>query len=362
MKASRRAGERYRVAMMLTGLTGYLDAKFRALADRDVDLMIVTQAARENVGYERHAIQDIATVHPWSDPPDPAELIRLLDEFRPHAVLVHSWHIPPYREALKGRTGTLRVCWMDNNWLGSPRQWVGRAGSRWFIRPMFDAAMVPCERSEIFARYLGFTPESILRGSLSADTDLYGAGPWPGSELKARGRFVAALRMVPHKGAESLAKGYRAYRYRTAEPWELHLAGVGPLSSAFDGIPGVVRHGFVQPRDLAALFHASSAYVNPSLAEPYGVALHEAASAALPIVSSDMVGAAPTLVQDGYNGYLYRAGDDAALADRLERVSSASAGRLEDMSEVSRHLSRRLSPSGWARNMEEFLDRHILEV
>ncbi|WP_436697968.1 glycosyltransferase family 4 protein [Nocardioides sp. BYT-33-1] len=353
---ARRDAEPLRVVMLATGLTGYLDAKFRALVARGVELFVITQAKRDNVAYERFPLEDVARVHAWHELPTGEELDRLVDDFAPHAILVHSWHIPPYRDVLKGREGQcLRVCWMDNNWLGTPRQWVGRATSRWFLRPMFDAAMVPCERTETFARHLGFAPDAILRGSLCADTDLYGAGPWPGTELAGRGAFLSALRMVHHKGADVLADAYRRYRAAVAEPWELHLAGVGPLEAEFDGVPGVVRHGFVQPRDLAGLFHRSSAYVNPSLAEPYGVVLHEATAAGLPVITSDMVGAAPTMVQDGVNGFLYPTGDAAALADRMARTSTAGPERLEEMSAVSKALSMRLSPASWARNLEDFL-------
>ncbi|MEJ7635423.1 glycosyltransferase family 4 protein [Aeromicrobium sp.] len=345
-----------KVVMLATGLTGYLDASFRQLVDHGVELFIITRRFRPDVDYQPFPITQLARVHAWEDEPTGAELNRLVDDFDPDAVLVHSWHVPPYRAVLKKRAGlSTRLLWMDNNWLGTPKQWLGRATSPWYVRRLFDAAFVPCERTELFARRLGFGEEDILRGSLAADTDLYGAAPVAGAELLERAQFVSALRMVHHKGADVLAEAYDRYRSLADDPWNLHVAGEGPLLTGLVKQPGVVSHGFVQPAELSALMHRSSAYINPSRAEPYGVVLHEAAASSLPILTSSSVGAAPTMVQDGYNGWMVPPGDPDALAAAMVRLSGSTPDRLGDMSRVSHAMSQRLSPQGWARNMFEFL-------
>jgi glycosyltransferase involved in cell wall biosynthesis len=43
-------------------------------------------------------------------------------------------------------------------------------------------------------------------------------------------------------------------------------------------------------------------------------------NAARPMIVSDRVGAAPDLVEEGVNGFVYPAGDVEALAERLARV------------------------------------------
>lgn len=345
-----------KVVMLATGLTGYLDASFRELVDQGVELFIITRRFRENVDYKPFPIAQQARVHTWVDEPTGRELNELVDDFDPDAVLVHSWHVSPYRAVLRKRAGqSVRVLWMDNNWLGTPKQWLGRATSPWYVRRLFDAAFVPGERTELFARRLGFDDKDILRGSLTADTDLFGSAPLTGAELQERAQFVSALRMVHHKGADVLAEAYQQYRTLVDRPWELHVAGEGPLLAGLTDQPGVVSHGFIQPTDLAALMRRSSGYINPSRAEPYGVVLHEAAASSLPILTSTTVGSAPTMVQDGYNGWLVPPGDAAALATAMARLSGSTPERLGDMSRVSHAISQRLSPQGWARNMVQFL-------
>ncbi|MGH3411734.1 MAG: glycosyltransferase family 4 protein [Marmoricola sp.] len=346
-----------RIAVLANGMTGYLDACFRALTDRGVELLIVYPESVVNTDYDGLPIARTARMHPWTDDPSPAELNRLIDDFDPDAILMHSWDFLPYRAVVRGRTGTVRVLWIDNNWLATAKQWLGRATHRIYLSPLFDAVLVPSDRTEFFARRLGFGPSDCIRGSLSADTELYGAEPVDGDELVARHRFCAVLRMVHHKGADVLADAYRQYRTLTDDPWDLDLVGIGPMLGAFDGILGVNRHGFLQPAEVAGVLHRSSCLVNPSRLEPYAVVLHEAAAAALPMLSTDFVAAHVTMVQDGYNGWVVQNSRPDLLAGAMARMSSLDAERLGEMSRTSRLISQRLSPAGWARNLEEEIAR-----
>lgn len=248
---------------------------------------------------------------------------------------------------------------MDNVWLATPKQWLGRLASPFYLHPLFDAVMVPSDRTEFFARRLGFAAADVIRGAWSADTELFHSGPRDGSELAGRRRFVSALRLVHHKGADILAEAYAIYRAESKDPWDLDVAGIGPLAAAFDELPGVHLHGFVAPGDLAELMRTSSCYVNPSRMEPYALVLHEAAAAGLPIVCGDMIGAAPTMVQDGQNGWIVPGGDPRALAEAMQRVAELSPGRLGEMSEISRKLGSRISPEGWARHIDDELRRRV---
>lgn len=348
-----------RVAMLAKGWTGFLDTSFRRLADRDVELFIAYPAGMKDTAYPPYAVHEYADVLRWESAPPVGELLDRIREFRPDAVLVHSWEVDAYRAVLKAHPEALRVLWMDNIWLGTPRQWMGRLTSRWYLHPLFDAAFVPSDRTEAFARRLGFGADAIIRGAWSADTGLFGAPERTPDELGSRRRFVSALRLVHHKGADQLGEAYTRYRTLTPEPWDLDIAGIGPLADTLSDIPGVHLHGFLAPEDLAALMHRSSCYINPSRQEPYGLVLHEAAAAGLPILSGDVIGAAPTMVQDGQNGWVFPGSDPAALADAMLRVSSRTPEELADMSRISRSLSLRISPDGWARHLHEEVLRRL---
>ena len=107
---------------------------------------------------------------------------------------------------------------------------------------------------------------------------------------------------------------------------------------------------------------ASSCLILPSHIEWYGVVVHEAAVAGLPLICADGVGAVPHLLQDGFNGWTVAAGDVEDLADAMVRMSTAGEERLKEMSDGSRALGSRLTPRIWARNLEEELARRLPRV
>lgn len=343
-----------RVAVLASGWTGYNDAALRELAARGVELLVVFENHSPDTAFTARSVDEYAQVYAWEGTPGPGEVLDRLTAFAPDAVLMHSWHYKPYREAMAGLPpGTLRVCWMDNVWRRIPKQWAGRLVAPRYVQPLFDAAMVPSDRTENFARMLGFGEEAVIRGSLSADSALFTAPPRDGEDLAAARRFVACLRLVEHKGADILAQAYARYRETTADPWDLLVVGIGPLETELRGIPGVELAGFLQPREVAAELRRSSCLVNPAREEPFGVILHEAALSSLPIISTYFVGAAPLYVQDGQNGWVVPRNDAERLASAMRRLSSLPAPRLGEMSRISHHLGARTSSAGWARNLHE---------
>jgi glycosyltransferase involved in cell wall biosynthesis len=216
---------------------------------------------------------------------------------------------------------------------------------------------VPGDRTEFYARRIGFGISDIIRGSLSADVDLFHSGPRPGHELAGHRAFLYVGRLVWHKGADLLGAAYRRYRELTDDPWDLHVAGTGPFDEHVRSIPGVTMHGFLQPPQIAELMRAVSCFALTSHIEPYGVVVHEAAAAGLPILCTEFSGAGPSYVQDGANGWLVPAGDSESWAQAMLRMSTSDESRLAAMSDVSRALSQRITPAIWALNLHEQLER-----
>ncbi|MCK5891564.1 MAG: glycosyltransferase family 4 protein [Aeromicrobium sp.] len=350
-----------RVAVLASGWAGFNDAACRELASRGVELLVVTPSTAPDTDYADLGFGEYAQVHLWHGAPADGEVREVVRAFAPDAVLMHSWHFGPYREAVRALpAGTLRVCWMDNVWRNVAKQWVGRVVAPWWVQSIFDCVMVPSDRTEFFARRLGFGEDQVIRGSLAADTSVFGSEPRTGEEIAGHRAFLACQRLVHHKGADVLADAYRRYRAASTDPWDLAVAGLGPLASDFEGIDGVRMLGFQQPGELATLMRSSSAFVLPSRIDPYGVALHEAAVSGLPLITTYQVGAAPSFVQDGQNGWTVASGDAAALAASMGHMAAladdpAGVARLGEMSDLSRALGSRTSSVGWARNLHEQL-------
>lgn len=86
--------------------------------------------------------------------------------------------------------------------------------------------------------------------------------------------------------------------------------------------------GFKNIPELPIYYSLADIFVIPSFNEVWGMVVNEAMCFGLPIISSDSVGAAPDLVSEGVNGYLYPCGSVEELAKRL--ISLIQDGGLRE--------------------------------
>jgi len=333
-------------------MSGHSRASFVALRDAGADLTLVHRAATADAPYDDSRLDLGVETSRWSTEADEAAIRDQVERFAPDTLLVCSWDVGAYRRvsrAMKGRT--LRILCMDNSWLGTAKQWGGRLVSPAVIRPSYDVAFLPGERQAVFARRLGFGDDRILWGFYTCDHPLFSAIGGHGRAGLAPA-FVFAGRLVAAKGADVLAEAYRRYRSTAADPWPLILCGTGPLAGAFAGLDGVDALGFVQPEEIPAVFARSGCLVLPSRFEPWGVVIHEAASAGLAVVCSTACGASTRLVLDGYNGAVVGVGDPAALAAAMSWVAAAGTDGAA-LSRRSTELARQFTPARWAEYLLE---------
>lgn len=265
------------------------------------------------------------------------------------AVVVCSWHIPSYRRVAKSLRGrTTRILFMDNPWLGTPKQILGTAVASAYIQPLYDLVLLPGERQAQFARRLGFCLDSMIWGGYSCDTAAFGAVPLGG--YARRKQFLFVGRLSPEKGVGTLAEAWDLYRNSIDEPWELVVAGTGPVDP-FTDQTGVKVLGFTQPAALPAVMADVGALVLPSTFEPWGVVVHEATCAGLPVIASYASGAVPHLVEDGVNGFIVEPGSAESLARAMRRLCQQSEEEWDRMCRASRGISTRFSPQRAAANL-----------
>lgn len=356
-----------RFAFLQTGMTGYNDACLRALAAQGHDILNVFPGSEKNYAFDSAAFTSYGETIRWDDAPDQAVLERAVDDFRPDVVVMVSWTQPAYKAIMKRVQGkALRILVSTNVWESRKRQWVGRATHKVYIDPYYDAVLVPGDRSEWFARRLGFTGEQVIRGANTADVEVYDRGPRDRAELTNAKRFLFTGRLMPYKGVTVLRDAYLGYRAAELAagrtPWPLDVVGIGELADDLAALPGVQMHGFVSAPELSDLMHRTTCLVLPSFIDFFGVVVHEAALSGQVLLCSDGVGATPYLLQDSYNGWTVAAGNVPSLTDALGRVSALDDDRLMAMSEASRSLAARFSPQQWATNLTEEAARRLAAV
>jgi len=97
----------------------------------------------------------------------------------------------------------------------------------------------------------------------------------------------------------------------------------------------VIFTGFRNQSELPGLYDLCDVFVLPSLLEPWGLVVNEVMNAGRAVIVSDQVGAAFDLVHEGETGFVFPAGDVAALTDRIKRFLSDPA-KAEQMGDAAR--------------------------
>ena len=352
-----------RVAVLWYGLTGYLNACLRALSQQpDVELFVAHKKAHAQAPYEKEQFAWIPHQFYWETYSDLAELPEHVERFDPDVIVMVGWRVQGYREIAKSYKGrAVRIMTMDNNWLNTPRQWLGIFSSRLYLKPYVDAVWVPGERQASFAVRMGFDQSRLLRGLYSCDQESFAKVHLArtSSRKAIAQRFLFVGRFSEEKGIKVLSEGYRRYRQKQSNPWPLLCCGTGPLEHLLAGQAGVQLEGFVQPSELPSKFGECGCFVLPSTFEPWGVVVHEAVSAGLIVLASAPVGSTPHLVQYNYNGFVFGPGDADSLAEIMDRISSAPTEKLEDMSAASYSLSKQFTPKLWASSLVTYCKYHI---
>jgi glycosyltransferase involved in cell wall biosynthesis len=259
-------------------------------------------------------------------------------------MLICGWHIKEYRRlARQSRGRSIRLLCIDNQWMGSPRQYCGMLAFRAYLRRLFDFAFVPGGRQARFASHMGFGVHEIIEGHYACADGFANLGV-----TSAPRSFLFVGRLVAEKGVPELAKAWRMYVGRNANPWNLLVCGTGPLRELLKDLPHVKLLGFVQPSELAQVMMSSSALVLPSLFEPWGVIVHEAAQAGLGLILTHACGAADYFLRDRLNGRLVSTGDTSALCEALEWFDRLDETSLNVVRLKSRMLSSQRSALSWA--------------
>lgn len=168
--------------------------------------------------------------------------------------------------------------------------------------------------------------------------------------------FLFVSQWRPHKGIITLVEAFDLFKQQTDLPHKLVLAGkqdyshkhvqeaIGKSSCKAD----IIAPGFVPEELLGALYHASTAYVLPSLYEGFGLMLLEAFAFGAPAISSNN----SSLPEVGGEGALYfPTGDARALADQLEQL--AKKPKLRD--EILEKGKAQLKKFSWERCATETL-------
>jgi len=154
--------------------------------------------------------------------------------------------------------------------------------------------------------------------------------------------------LFKRKGLMTLLKSFKAIESKYNSDLVLLVAGKGIDESFFKSeasklrIKNIKFIGYIEEKEKASLLNSCNVFVLPSLIyngqrEGWGLVINEAASLSKPIITTDSVGSAYNLVENGNSGYIIKNGDYIALEKSIEKIMIDKKLRLK-MGKNSRKL------------------------
>lgn len=213
----------------------------------------------------------------------------------------------------------------------------------WIKKKVFsgvDAIFCPSEDWQKTFEHFGFSTEQLFYGVDVVD-NVFWSDPEFVPDIKEKYKYFLTIgRQVPKKNLAFLLQAYKKYLETALNPLHLMLIGDGPMNISlrqvvvdFDIEEFVHFIPFLSQENLKSYFREASWFVFPSLSgETWGLVVNEAMASGLPVIVSNQVGCASTLVKDGVNGFIFspdvinelaRALVSAATMDEGERLRMA---------------------------------------
>jgi glycosyltransferase involved in cell wall biosynthesis len=288
-----------------------------------------------------------------------AGILKLAKRLAPSLVYVSGWMDKDYLSTARHfrSTGVPVVCGFDDIWVASVRQRLGTLAYPLLYGSAFSHAWVAGPRQYQFAKRLGFSDQNTIFDLLTCDYPLFaGAGSRVEEKRAAYPKqflYVGNFRRV--KGVDVLIKAFRRYKSDHGGAWNLLCVGNGELLGMLEGQPDVDVRGFASQDELVSLCASAGAFVLPSRHDQWGVVVHEFASAGLPLLLSENVGAKSTFLIEGFNGTGYAGNSPLELAAAMARISSKTPDELVAMGRNSTVLASRITPTTSAANLMSVL-------
>lgn len=261
------------------------------------------------------------------------------------------------------RRGVKTVLLCDTPWEGKAKQWIHCLISRFYLVPQFDYAWGAGAPQAKYMRLLGFRPRQIKTGYYCADTEKFapigkekttGHGDevsrkWPHSFLYI-GRYVAV------KNMRRMERAFlKAIEQMPESDWTLKCIGGGTLWEERTQHPRIEHLGYKPPADVQNFVKDAGCFVLPSLYEPWGVVVHEAALMGLPMLCSSQIQAATKYLETGRNGFRFNPLDEDEMAAAFVKVMMMSDQGLAQMGQASFALGMSYTTKDWASRIEEFV-------
>jgi glycosyltransferase involved in cell wall biosynthesis len=347
-----------RVLILYTELAGYVLGNFKRFLDlnSEAQMLVVHYPVNPEAPFNFNSFDKAEFVE--FNENSISTIAKKVIDFNPDIVLCSGWGNKHYIQWVKSlRPDTKRVICFDNQWKASLKQIILSTISKFTFLKMFSYAWVPGLPQRTYALKLGFKSENIFTGLYPADSELFKSVGMKKLSLQTEYPkvFLSVARYIPQKDLPTMWEAFIEANNDMGNLWTMKCIGFGEDYDKRIINPFIAHLGFKQPSEMENDVLNAGVYVLPSIYEPWGVAVHEMALSALPMVLSDKVGAA-TMFLNKSNGFSFSAGDKAQLKAVFKTIMALSDQQLWDMAGASHKSGLQLSSDNWANTLTTILE------
>ncbi|MCB9036093.1 MAG: glycosyltransferase family 4 protein [Lewinellaceae bacterium] len=280
---------------------------------------------------------------------------------QPRCVFVSGWMDKGYLYVARQlkKEGIPVIAGVDTQWKKTIRQQVASSVLRGYFNRHFSYMMVPGPQQYEYAKRLGFTIDRILPNLYAADVALFNRAYQESKSSKAKvfpHRFLFVGRFHPIKGIMKLVQAFQELSLEANHDWDLLLVGNGPIKAQIPNDAKIRVLDFLPPDRLAEEIRHAGVFILPSIAEPWGVVLHEFAAAGMPLIASHDVGSARRFLIKGYNGFLFSHQEAGYLKAQLKKMVQKTDEELLLMGARSHQLGQQVTPELFAATVLSILN------
>ena len=265
-------------------------------------------------------------------------LINRIQLFKPDAVLVSGWNFKSHLQCLRYFHNKIPVFFRGDSTLIDSQSYFKRIARNLALSWVFshiDRAMYVGKANKDYFKAHGlkehqliFAPHAIDNQRFASHQDHTTAGNTLRTSLGLEANatvFLFAGKLEPKKDPQLLLNVWKNLYLPDAQ---LVFVGNGILEKALKEIaariPSIHFVDFQNQQQMPAVYAMADIFVLPSKGpgETWGLAVNEAMAAGKPVLVSDACGCVQDLVEEGVNGWIFKAGDQAMLQAKIESIST----------------------------------------
>jgi glycosyltransferase involved in cell wall biosynthesis len=326
----------YRIPLF-NEIAGHLGEQFLVLFFGETEKRRLWRIYKEKIRFRYEVLMHLLLQKKGLEPYflNPTILYKLM-KYSPSVIIVSGYYNPSSLLAMLYAKCFYRriILWCESNKYEQRLNYpLTEAYKRWFVRNCTEY-IVPGKASFEYLLSLRAAVEKIWIAPNAVDNDYFRQACDKYRETKeafkkAKGYSEKIIlyvgRLIDRKGILDLLKAFQILS-REQLDLGLLLVGSGEGEKRYknfcktNNIKNVFFEGFVHQEELPAYYAASDVFVLPTHSDPWGLVLNEAMVCKLPIISSDVAGAAYDLIINGENGYRYEKGNIGELIETLKKV------------------------------------------